>query len=106
MPNPYVTYVWQWDPLDLGQQISDFNDNCTCKSKALGFTWDNSDYASEYTALKNAYDEYGPSVVYGFVEPEKGIADLENALKAAGLDDYMAAKQEALDAWAKENGIN
>lgn len=106
MPNPYVTYVWQGDPLDLGQQISDFNDNCACKSKALGFTWDNSDYASEYTALKNAYDEFGPSVVYGFVEPEKGIADLENALKAAGLDEYMAAKQEALDAWAKENGIN
>ena len=106
MPNPYMTYVWQGDDLDLGQQIADFNDNCTCKSKALGFTWDNSDYASEYTALKNAYDEFGPRVVYGFVEPEKGIAELEDALKAAGLETYMQAKQNALDAWAKENGIN
>ena len=106
MPNPYVTYVWEGDPLDLGQQIADFNDNCTCKSKALGFTWDNTDFASEYTALKNAYDEFGPKVVYGFVEPEKGIAELEEALLAAGLEDYMAGKQTALDAWAAENGIN
>ena len=105
MPNPYVTYVWEGDPLDLGEQMSAFNDNCTCKSKALGFTWDNTDYASEYTALKNAYDEYGPKVVYGFVEPDKGIAELEEALKAAGLETYMQGKQEALDAWAAENGI-
>ena len=73
---------------------------------ALGFTWDNTDYASEYTALKNAYDEFGPKVVYGFVETEEGIAELEKALKAAGLEDYMAGKQAALDAWAAENGIN
>lgn len=105
MPNPYVAYVWEGDPLDLGQQIADFNDNCTCKSKALGFTWDNTDYASEFTALKNAYDEYAPKLVHGFVDPETGIAELNEALKAAGLDDYMAAKQAALDAWAKENGI-
>lgn len=105
MPNPYVTYVWQGDPLDLGAQMADFNDNCACKSKALGFTWDNTDYAAEYTALQNAYDEFAPKLVHGFVDPETGIAELESALEAAGLNDYMAAKQEALDAWAKENGI-
>ncbi|MBR1847802.1 MAG: ABC transporter substrate-binding protein [Lachnospiraceae bacterium] len=105
MPNPYVTYVWEGDPLDLGSQMADFNDNCDCKSKALGFTWDNTDYAAEYTALQNAYDEYAPKLVHGFVDPETGIAELEAALEAAGLNDYMAAKQEALDAWAKENGV-
>ncbi|SDZ89544.1 putative aldouronate transport system substrate-binding protein [Lachnospiraceae bacterium NK3A20] len=105
MPNPYVAHVWQGDPLDIGDQIATFNNNAVTKSKALGFTWDNTDYAAEFTALQNAYDQYGKQVSYGFVEPEKGIADLEAALKAAGLDEYMAAKQEALDAWAKENGI-
>ena len=85
--------------------MADFNDNCDCKSKALGFTWDNTDYAAEYTALQNAYDEYAPKLVHGFVDPETGIAELEAALEAAGLNDYMAAKQEALDAWAKENGV-
>lgn len=106
MPNPYVAHVWEGDPLNIGELMADFNDNCTCKSKALGFTWDNSDYATEYTALKNAYDQYAKQVIYGFVEPEKGIAELEAALKAAGLDEYMNAKQEALNAWAAESGIN
>lgn len=105
MPNPYVAHVWQGDSLDIGQQISDFNDNCPNKSKALGFTWDNSEYTSEFTALQNAYDQYGGVVVFGFVEPEKGLADLNNALNEAGLEKYMAAKQEALDAWAAENGV-
>ncbi|MCF0127938.1 MAG: DUF3502 domain-containing protein, partial [Pseudobutyrivibrio sp.] len=71
------------------------------KSKALGFTWDNSDYAAEYTALTNAYEEFGLQVVYGFVEPEKGLKDLNDALYAAGLQEYIEAKQAALDAWAK-----
>ncbi len=105
MPNPYVAHVWHGDPLDSGEQMAAFNDNCDNKSKALGFTWDNSDYSAEFTALKNAYEEYGLTAAYGFVEPEKGIADLEAALKAAGIDEYVAAKQEALDAWAAENGI-
>lgn len=105
MPNPYVAHVWHGDPLDIGTQMAAFNDDCTNKSKALGFTWDNSDYAAEFTALQNAYNEFGKTVTYGFVEPEKGIADLEAALKAAGLEEYMAAKQEALNAWAEENGV-
>ena len=85
--------------------MSDFNDNCPNKSKALGFTWDNSDYSAEFTALQNAYDQYGLIAVYGFEEPEKAIAELNEALKAAGLEEYMAAKQEALDEWAAENNI-
>lgn len=105
MPNPYVAHVWKGDPLDIGTQMAAFNDNCDNKSKALGFTWDNSEYAAEFTALQNAYKEFGTTVTYGFVDPEKGIADLEEALKAAGLDEYIAAKQEALDAWAAENGV-
>lgn len=105
MPNPYVAHVWEGDSLDIGQQMSDFNDNCPNKSKALGFTWDNSDYSAEFTALQNAYDQYGLIAVYGFEEPEKAIAELNEALKAAGLEEYMAAKQEALDKWAAENNI-
>lgn len=105
MPNPYVAHVWEGDSLEIGKQISDFNDNCPNKSIALGFTWDNGDYSSEYTALQNAYDQFGKTVTYGFIEPEEGIAQLEKALKAAGLDRYIAAKQEALNTWAAENNI-
>ena len=106
MPNPYLAHVWQGDPIDLGKEIEEFNDNCSCKSKALGFTWDNAAYAAEYTALNNAYEEFAPAIVHGLVEPSEGIARLEVALKAAGLDRYMAAKQRALDVWAQEKECN
>lgn len=105
LPNQYIAHIWEGDPLDLGTQMSNFNDNCTCKSKALGFTWDNSDVSSEYTALKNAYDEYAGQVVYGFIDPDEGISQLHDALEAAGLEDYMQAKQEALNSWAEENSV-
>ena len=100
MPNQYAAHVWEGDPIDVGEQTAAFNDNCAVKSLALGFTWDNTDYAAEFTALQNAYTEFGPQVVYGFVDPETGLKQLNDALYAAGLQEYMDAKQAALDAWA------
>lgn len=104
MPNYFITNVWDGDPLDVYEQTAAFNDNAQ-KSKALGFTWDNSDYSSEFTALTNVYDECAPALAYGFVDPKKGIPEFVSKLKAAGLDEYMAAKQKALDDWAATNGI-
>lgn len=101
MPNQYAAHVWEGDPIDVGEQTAAFNDNCPVKSKALGFTWDNSDYVAEFTALQNAYKEFGPQVIYGFVDPETGLKQLNDALYAAGLQEYMDAKQEALNEWAK-----
>ncbi len=106
MPNQYAAHVWEGDPIDVGEQTAKFNDDCPVKSKALGFTWDNSEYVTEFTALKNAYEEFGSQVIYGFTDPETGLKQLNDALKAAGLEEYMTAKQAALDAWAAENGIN
>ncbi len=105
MPNQYAAHVWEGDPVDVGEQTAKFNDECPVKSKALGFTWDNSDYVTEFTALKNAYEEFGPQVVYGFVDPATGLKQLNDALYAAGLEEYMNAKQAALSAWAEEKGI-
>lgn len=101
MPNQYAAHVWEGDPIDVGEQTAAFNDNCKVKSKALGFTWDNSDYVAEFTAMQNAYKEFGPQVVYGFVDPDTGLKQLNDALYAAGLQEYMDAKQEALNEWAK-----
>ena len=104
LPNQYIAHIWEGDPLDLWERMEKFNDNAV-KSKALGFTFDNSDYSSEYTALTNVYDEYAKQIMFGLVEPENGIAEMQAKLEAAGLEDYMAAKQKALDEWAAANGI-
>ena len=81
-----------------------FNDEAQA-SKAMGFTWDNSDVSAEYTALANVYAEYQAQLELGFVDPDVVVPEMEERLKAAGLDDYIAAKQAALDAWAEANGI-
>ena len=106
LPNSYIAHSWVGDPLDLGAKIMEFNDGAR-KSLALGFTFDNSDLVTEYTALQNVYDEYAKTLLFGFVDPddpEKGIDAFNEALYAVGLQKYMDAKAEALAAWAEENG--
>ena len=104
MPNQYLTGVWQGNPIDLYEQTEAFNDN-SIKSKAMGFTFDNTNVMAEYTALTNVYNEYINQIIMGFVEPETAIAEMNKKLSDAGLERYMAAKQEALNVWAAENGI-
>ena len=105
LPNQYIAHIWEGDSLDLWERMEEFNDN-SVKSKALGFTFDNSEYATEYTALTNVYDEYIKQIMYGFVDPETGIAQMQEKLENAGPNDYIAAKQKALDDWAAANGVN
>ena len=45
------------------------------------------------------------SLIHIFVEPEAALAEMNQKLYDAGLEKYMNAKQEALDQWARENGI-
>lgn len=104
LPNQYITGVWEGDPSDLWEQTEEFN-RSAARSRALGFTFDNSSYIPQYTALTNVYNENIRQLMYGFVEPEKGIAMLEQGLEEAGLMEYMAAKQQALDEWAERSGI-
>lgn len=104
LPNQFIAHIWEGDPLDLWERMEVFNSEAP-QSKALGFTFDNSEYAGEYTALNNIYDEYKKQLMFGFLEPEAGIAEMVKKMEAAGLNDYIAAKQAALDAWAEENGV-
>lgn len=104
LPNQFIAEVWEGDSLDIGERMDKFNSEAV-KSKALGFSFDNSAVASEFTALTNVYNEYGKALLFGFTDPDTGIPEFEERLKEAGLEKYMAAKQEALDAWAQEAGI-
>ena len=104
MPCEYPTYVREGDDIDLWEKTIDFNNNAM-KSKALGFSFDSSEVSAEYTALTNVWEEYGNSLVFGLIEPEAGIAELNERLEAAGLQAYIDAKKEALEAWAAANGV-
>ena len=104
MPNQYLTGVWEGNPKDIYEQTEKFNDD-SVKSLAMGFTFDNSAVMAEYTALTNVYNEYINQIILGFVEHESAIAEMNNKLYAAGLERYMNAKQDALNAWAAVKGI-
>ena len=103
--NQFIARIWEGDELTLWDRMQKFNDEAEA-SKAMGFTWDNSEVAGEYTALTNVYTEYQSQLELGFVDPDVVVPEMVERLKAAGLDDYMAAKQEALNAWAEANGVN
>ncbi len=102
--NQFIARIWEGDQLDIWEKMQKFNDE-SLASKAMGFTWDNSDYTSEFTALTNVYAEYQAQLELGFVDPDVVIPEMEERLKAAGLEEYMQAKQDALDAWAAASSI-
>lgn len=104
LPNQFIAEIWEGDELDIWERMAEFNSGAV-KSKALGFAFDNSDVSAEYTALTNVYNEKMKPLLFGFVDPDTGIEEMVNDLKAAGLDVYMEAKQEALNEWAAVNGI-
>ncbi len=104
MPNQFIARIWEGDSLDLWERMQAYNDNALA-SKAMGFVFDNSDVAAEYTALTNVYSEYQAQLELGFVDPDEVIPKMVERLQAAGLDDYIAAKQGQLDAYATANGI-
>lgn len=104
LPNQFIGYVWNGQPEDVWDQYQAFNDDATY-SDVFGFFFDSSELSTELTALTSVRDEYVKSLETG------SMADVENALKefneklyAAGLQKYMDAKQEQVDAWRSANG--
>ena len=81
-----------------------FNENAG-RSLALGFTWDNADYATQFTALQNIYDEYYNPLMLGFYDPQEKIPEMCERLNSVGLADYMEAKKAALTEWATAKGL-
>jgi putative aldouronate transport system substrate-binding protein len=72
------------------------------KSPYYGFRFDGSDVKNEITALTNVYEQYAYALMCGSVNIDSTLKSFNSALKSAGLDTVMAAKQKQLDAWLAE----
>lgn len=72
-------------------------------SPAMGFIFDNSSVATQYTAVSNVKNQYLPGLLCGSVDPSTEIDAFNDALYEAGLQDIIDAKQEQLDQWVAEN---
>jgi putative aldouronate transport system substrate-binding protein len=104
MPNELLAHPWHTDTPDLWERMRAFNENAG-RSLALGFNWDNADYATQFTALENVRTEYESPLILGFYDPQEKIPEMVERLKGVGLDDYIAAKTAALTEWATEKGL-
>lgn len=67
-------------------------------SLAMGFTFDNSSVANEYSAVTNVINQYLPGLITGSMDPAE-ITNFVSKLKAAGMDKIVQAKQQQLDQW-------
>jgi len=76
----------------------------TKRSPYFGFIFDMSDVKAEMSAINNVKNQYVPALVTGSLDPETTIPKFLQALKDAGADRVIQAKQEQLDRWLAEQG--
>jgi putative aldouronate transport system substrate-binding protein len=102
MGNQFLSYVWQGSPLDIWEQMKEFNDSAE-QSPAMGFTFDNAAVMTEVAACMAVVNQYQVNLTTGSVEIS--VLDEFNArLKQEGIDKIIAEKQKAIDAWRESNG--
>ncbi len=103
MPNQFLTHVWEGNSPTLWEEMKEFNTSAVVSS-ASGFIFNSENVLNELTAVQNIYNEYQASIEYGFVDPETGIAEMNEKMMNAGLQKIIDEKQAQLDAWAEVNG--
>lgn len=77
--------------------MTEYNESAKV-SPAYGFIFDSSNVANEVTACTNVVQQYCNSVEEnGSVDVDSAIAELNKALKEAGIDTVIAEKQRQYD---------
>ncbi len=97
-PNQTLCIPFQTDNAAYYEEMKATNDGCR-KSKAIGFTFDNSTVYNEYTAVTAVIDEYSNALFYGQVDTDTYLAEFLTELDEAGIDAVIEEKQRQLDAF-------
>lgn len=103
--NSFLSYIWNGSDPTINDQMKEFNENAVF-SKATGFSFDVSSVKTEYAAVSTVVNQYDATLQSGQVDPAEKLPKFIAALKSAGIDKVIAAKQSALDEWAKTNNVN
>ena len=98
LPNQFIAYKWDGSDPQLWDKMQEFNAS-GIESKAVGFVFDNSEYADQVSALNNVVSQYNGALSSGSGDPEELLPQFLEALDDAGINDVIAAKQEQLDAF-------
>lgn len=76
----------------------------TKRSPYFGFVFDMNDVKAEMSAINNVKNQYVPALVSGSQDPETVLPKFLQALKDAGADRVIQAKQDQLDRWLEQQG--
>ena len=95
-PNVTISRPWAPNPPDLYEQWLKTNDECI-ESVAFGFAFNSIDVVDEITACNNVVNQYFNALMLNVGDQDTLLAEFRAALKDAGIDTIVAAKQEQLD---------
>ena len=98
LPNQFAGHVWTGNPPNLEELYAQASEQAIV-SEAYGFFFDPAPVTNQLAQLNPVLEQYKKQVAFGVVDPESGIAEFNDALYAAGLQDVIDEKQRQLDAW-------
>lgn len=96
--NRLISYTLTSENKDKWDSYAEFNASAI-PAVNNGFYVDTTSISAKLSTCNAVVDEYLTPLMLGFVEPEKGIAQLQEQLKAAGIDEVVAEIQKQYDAW-------
>ncbi|WP_256758093.1 ABC transporter substrate-binding protein [Cohnella sp. WQ 127256] len=100
--NSFSAYTLNGSDPDIFKKLEEFNKSAI-KSKALGFSFDNSQVKTEIAAVTNVMNTYKNALEAGLLDPADKLPEYISKLKEAGIDKIIEEKQKQLDEWVKFN---
>lgn len=92
------------EPVGTPSNVDEINkqlEGISIDNKFLLFTPNLDPVKNENAAVMNVMQQYELPLRYGYTDPEKGLATLNEKLKAAGIDKVIAEIQKQLDEYLK-----
>ena len=101
--NQMMIIPWEGSPVDIRQQQQAIMDTAVV-SPYMGFTLSNEGLENTVTACVTARKQYEAQLNAGVLDNwQEELETFRSALKAAGIDELVAAYQAQLDAWLADN---
>jgi putative aldouronate transport system substrate-binding protein len=98
--NQFIQYQMEGTDMADMQLMLEENKN-SAMSPAMGFTFDSSTVANEYSAVNNVIGQFLPGLITGSMDPAE-IPNFIDKLEAAGMNQIVQVKQQQLDQWLSE----
>ena len=96
-----ISYTLVSEPKNKYELYDEFNRKAHPASD-LGIVYDFSQVSDKVTNCTAVLEEYAKPLLLGFVEPESGIAKLNEKLSEAGIEDVISQLQAQYEAFKAE----